>query len=299
VKPVQPLYDVLPSPNAGAPDFTISAEPTASVSQGRTATSRILIMPRGSFDSAVNLTASGLPQGVTAAFAPASTTGSSVMTLTADRSTAPATVTVTISGASGNLSHSTAVKVSVTPILTGTVPVNLSSDFNVTGIYHDGSKFEESNGLDSDGYALSAEAFGAEQVGAEVVFKLGPANAPDAVTSKTIPLPAGKFSSVKILGLAVDGKQERQPFTVNYTDGTSSSFTQSLSDWAGGGDLPGESVAVQMPYRVAGDGSKDANPFNACAYSFTLDSTKTVRSLTLPSNRNVVVFAVTLVPAGK
>jgi alpha-mannosidase len=299
VKPVQPLYDVLPSPSAGAPDFTISAHPTASVSQGRTATSRILVMPRGNFHSAVHLTASGLPEGVTAAFTPASTTGSGVMTLTAVRSATPATATVTISGTSGNLSHENAVKVSVTPILSGTVPVNLSSEFNVTGIYRDGSKFEASNSLDGGGYALSAEAFGSEQVGDEVVFKLGPANAPDAVTSKTIPLPAGKFSSVKILGLAVEGKQETQPFTVNYTDGTASSFTQSLSDWAGGGDLRGESVAVQMPYRLAGDGSKDANPFNACAYSFDLDSTKAVRSLTLSSNRNVLVFAVTLVPAGK
>ncbi len=74
---------------------------------------------------------------------------------------------------------------------------------------------------------------------------------------------------------------------------------QSLSDWSAGGDLPGESVAVQMPYRLVGDGSKDGNPFNACSYSFVLDSTRTVSSIILPGNRNVLVFAITLVPVGK
>jgi alpha-mannosidase len=297
VKPVQPLYDVLPSPNAGEPDFTISSSPRISISEGRTATARILVMPRGSFSGAVNLVASGLPEGVTAAFTPVGASGSSIMTLTASPSATPATATVTISGTSGELSHSAAIQLSVTPVLTGTVAVDLSSSFNITGIYHDGAKFDVSKSLDSDGFALSAQAFGTEPVGDEVVFKLGPADAPDAVTGKTIPLPSGKFSSLKILGVAVDGNQEAQTFTVNYADGTSAPFTQSLSDWAGGGDLPGESIAVQMPYRLAGNGAKDGNPFNACAYSFTLDSTKTVRSVTLPANRNVLVFAMTLVPA--
>jgi len=299
VRPAQPLYDVLPSPNAGAPDFTISAPPEISVSQGRSATTRILTMPRGSFEGSVNLSALGLPDGVTAAFSPASTTGSSVLTFAASPTTASATAAITISGTSGNLSHNATTKLSVTPILTGTVPVNLSSVFNVTGIYKDGSKFDASTSLDGDGYALSEQAVGADPVGVEVVFRLGPANAPDAVTSKTIALPSGKFSSLKILGLAVEGNQKKQTFTVDYTDGTSSPFTQSLSDWAEGGNLLGESVAVQVPYRLAADGSKDGNPFNLCAYSFALDGTKTVRSISLPSNRNVLVFAITLVPAGK
>ncbi|AXC11943.1 glycosyl hydrolases 38-like [Acidisarcina polymorpha] len=299
VKPAQPLYDVLPSPNAGAPDFTISAAPRISVSQGRSATTGVLLMPRGSFNGTVKFSASGVPDGVTATFNRDSATGANVMTLTASRAAAPATAEVTIAGTSGNLSHRVAIEVAVTPILSGTVPVDLSSAFNVTGIYKDGSKFDATSSLDGGGYSLSAEALGADPVGDEVVFKLGPANAPDAVSGKTIELPPGNFSSLKVLGIGVEGSQEMQSFAVNYTDGSSSSFTQSLSDWAGGGDLPGESIAARMPYRLAGDGSKDGNPFNLCAYSFALDAAKTVRSLTLPSNRNVLVFAVTLVPAAR
>ncbi len=298
-EPVQPLYDVLPSPNAGAPDFSISASPAASVSQGMTSTSRILMMPRGSFDGKVKLTVSGLPEGVSARFNPEFAAGSSTLTLTAAKSAAPATTTITVSGASGELSHSATTALSVTPVLTGTVPVNLSSAYNVSGIYRNGSKFEPAASLDAGGYALSEETLGTEQVGDEVVFKLGPANVADAVSSKTVDLPADKFASIRILATAVEGNQDNQIFTVNYTDGTSASFTQTLSDWAGGGDVHGESLAARAPYRLAGDGSTDANPFNLYVYSFSLDSTKQVRSVTLPENRNVAVFAVTLVPPGK
>ncbi|HEY1759460.1 MAG TPA: hypothetical protein VGG72_29070 [Bryobacteraceae bacterium] len=84
---------------------------------------------------------------------------------------------------------------------------------------------------------------------------------------------------------------------MTYADGTSATFTQSLSDWSGGGHLHGESVAARMPYRVIADGSRDGNPFNLFAYSFPLDGHKGVSSVSLPGNRNVVVLAATLVPA--
>jgi hypothetical protein len=191
------------------------------------------------------------------------------------------------------------MSLSVTPVLTGTVPVNLTSAYNVSGIYTKGSRFESAASLDAGGYALSEETLGAQQIGDEVVFKLGPANVADAVSSKAVDLPADKFASIRILATAVEGNQNHQIFTVNYADGTSASFTQTLSDWAGGGDVHGESLAVRVPYRLTGDGSTDANPFNLYAYSFSLDSTKQVRSVTLPENRNVAVFAITLVPPGK
>jgi alpha-mannosidase len=299
IHPAQPLYDVLPSAQAGAPDFTISASPSSALPQGRTATSRILVMPRGNFSGTVDLTATGLPQGVTVAFDPVTTTGTSVLTLSAGRSAPPATSTVTISGASGNLSHSIATSLSVTPVLSGTVPVDLSTVFNVTGIYKDGGKFASDDSLDGGGYALSAKTLAADPVGDGVVFKLGPAGAPDAVTGKTVLLPAGQYTSLKLLALAVEGNQAMQNFAVTYADGTSTSFTQSLSDWASSSTLPGESVAVRTPYRLVGDGSVDANPFNLSAYSFALDSNKQVRSISLPGDRNVLIFAITLVPATK
>lgn len=296
-KPAQPLYDVLPSPNAGAPDFTLSTSGADSVSQGRTATSRVLILPFSGFESPVKLSASGMPQGVTATFAPAFTTGASVMTLTASHSALPATSMITISGSSAGTTHSTTVPLSIMPIVKGTVPVDLSSAFNTAGIYKKGSRFEPSASLDGGGYALAAETLGPEQVGDQVIFKLGPANAPDAVTGKTIQLPPGKYASLRVLATAVEGPQRGQSFSVSYADGTSSSFNQSLSDWAGSARFHGESAAVEMPYRLAADGSVDGNPFHLWAYHFQLDPSKEVRSVTLPSNRNVLVLALTLVPS--
>ena len=76
--------------------------------------------------------------------------------------------------------------------------------------------------LDKVGYAFSRQLLGDEQVGAGVIFNLGQANAPDAVTSKTVTLPADDFSSLKILASGVNGNQEMQTFGVNYADGTSS-----------------------------------------------------------------------------
>ncbi len=300
--PVQPLYDVLPSPTAGAPDFMISAPKAVAVSEGRTATAQVFVMPRGGFDGNVKLSASGLPAGVTASFSPAVTTGASTVTLKASSAASsgrlPAQSTVTITATAGELSHTAGTTLSLMPILKGTLPVDLSSVYNVPAIYNDGAKFTESASADGGGYAFSARALGTEQVGDEVMFKLGPANAPDAVTGKTVTLPVGKFTSLKLLATAVDGNQRRQVFTVTYADGTSSSMTQTLSDWssAGNSSVTGESSAVNVPYRLAADGSTDANSFSLFAYSLTLDPSKEVRSLTLPANRNVLLFAATLVP---
>jgi alpha-mannosidase len=134
-------------------------------------------------------------------------------------------------------------------------------------------------------------------VGAGVVFKLGPADAPDAVSGKTVALPAGKFSSLRLLAVAVNGSQEMQNFTVTYVDGSSASFTQTLSDWSDPGSAKGESLAAEMGFRVMNDGTKDGNPFYTHAYSFPLDPGKTVKSISLPANREVLVLGITLVPS--
>ena len=138
IKPVQPLYDELPSPNAGPNDFTLSmSSSNNSVPQGRTGKGRLFITQMGSFDGDVELTASRLPEGVTAAFSPVNKLGSRAMTLSASRSASLGKTTVTINGKSGNLSHTITTTLTVTPIANGTVPVDLSSSYNVTGIHKD------------------------------------------------------------------------------------------------------------------------------------------------------------------
>ena len=105
--------------NTSSPAFTISASPTSvSVVQGSSGTSTISTAVSGGFASAIALTASGEPTGVTVGFSPASIAspgaGSSLMTLTVASSTATGTYTVTINGTGGGITHTTSVSLTVT-----------------------------------------------------------------------------------------------------------------------------------------------------------------------------------------
>jgi hypothetical protein len=104
---------------ATAPNFTISASPASlSVAAGGTGTSTISTTISGGFNSAVSLSASGLPSGVTAAFSPTSIaapgSGSSTLTFTASSTAAAGTSTITINASGGGLSHSTTVSLTIT-----------------------------------------------------------------------------------------------------------------------------------------------------------------------------------------
>jgi hypothetical protein len=127
-------------------------------------------------------------------------------------------------------------------------------------------------------------------------FTLGAAGTSDAVSGTTIALPAGNDSTVSLLAAAVNGNQPNQTFIVTYTDGTISSFTQSVSDWYTPQNYAGESPALKMAYRIAPSGATSNGPIYVYGYSFAINSAKTVQSISLPNNRNVVVLAVDLSP---
>jgi hypothetical protein len=98
------------------PNFTLQASPaTLTVARGSSGTSTIAIT-RTAFTSAVTLSASGLPAGVTASFNPTSTSGnSSTLTLSASATAATGTSTVTVSGTGGGLTRTTTLSLTVTP----------------------------------------------------------------------------------------------------------------------------------------------------------------------------------------
>ena len=131
-----------------------------------------------------------------------------------------------------------------------------------------------------------------------VLFNFGPADQLDAIgcAGQKVLLPQGQYSSLMFLATGIQGNQASQTFTVDYTDGTTATFTQSLSDWYTPQTYPGESEAVAMAYRNFDDGTKDNRTFNLYSYRFAIDSGKTVQSVSLPNNPNVVVLAITLVP---
>ena len=71
------------------------------------------------------------------------------------------------------------------------------------------------------------------------------------------------------------------PFSANVFDAAPQNFA-------------GETEAVAMSYRNSASGSKNTGLFNLYAYSFALDSSKTVQSVILPSDPDVVILAATL-----
>jgi len=104
---------------ASTGDFGIGASPTSiSLAQGSQGTSTVTTTISGGFNSAISLTASGVPNGTTVSFSPnpiaAPGTGSSTMTLSVGANTAVGTYPITVTGSGGGVQHSTTVTLTVT-----------------------------------------------------------------------------------------------------------------------------------------------------------------------------------------
>jgi hypothetical protein len=277
-----------------APDFALTLAPgSLSVVEGATGTSAISITATNGFTGNVALSASALPSGVTASFSALGNSGLLLGTFVAAGSAVAGTSQVTVTATSGSLSHSAVLKLTVVAPSAGTASVNLSPYYNVSGSAVDYLPFT-GGGLDAGGRSYSGLLLGASQSVGGTVFSLGPMGVSDAVSGQTVKLPAGQFTTLKLLATGANGNQPGQVFTVTYTDGTTASFTQSLSDWCTPQSYSGESKAVPMTYRDNSTGTIDSRTLYLYGYSFSLNSAKTVSTITLPQNRNVVVLAITL-----
>jgi kumamolisin len=113
------------------PAFAISASPSSvSVVQGSKGTSTITTTVSGGFDSAIGLSASGQPSGVTVSFNPTSIaapgSGSSTVTLAAASTTQTGTYLITITGTGGGITHTATISLTVTAPGTGNFTISVS-----------------------------------------------------------------------------------------------------------------------------------------------------------------------------
>ncbi len=186
-------------------------------------------------------------------------------------------------------------QVAVYGLLGSTVSVSLAAAANVVAIGTLGTAVSD-GGIDGAGHAFAANLLGTSVSWSGATFALGSPNSLDAVSNSPITLPAGNYSSVKLLGAAVNGKQVNQTFVVTYTDGTTQSFIQSLS----GSYLPqhytGESIVSTTAYRIKPTGAALQGPWHLYGYSFEINKAKTVGSIALSQSRSVVVLSIDLVP---
>src|SRR5271165_5922446 len=100
------------------PSFTISASPSSlTVPAGNQGTSAITTSISSGFNSAITLSASGVPSGTTVSFSPnpipAPGSGSSTMTVAVSSATPPGTYPITVTGNGGGMQQSTTVSLVV------------------------------------------------------------------------------------------------------------------------------------------------------------------------------------------
>jgi len=282
-------------------DFAISASPSIlNAAPGAGLQVAVSIGPVGTFASPVALSLTGAPQGVTASFSPASSAGNSTLTLSVGSQVAAGVHILNIAGSSGSLNHASTIGLVVSVSATPAVPVDLSTSYNVTGISVDGNPFLAGLGACC---AYSANLLGTSLVSQNVPFLFGPASngiAPpwNAVISDVkVPLPAGRFGAVQVLTSGKGGNQPAQAFVANYSDGTSDTFTQSVSDWNTPQNYPGETIVSTMAYSNQLSGAKVATKAYLYNYAFTLDVCKDATSFVLPKITNLNTLALTMVPA--
>ncbi|HEX3146288.1 MAG TPA: hypothetical protein VHQ64_20100, partial [Pyrinomonadaceae bacterium] len=111
---LHPIIDIVFNPS-----FTISSSTQSlTIARGNAGGATITSALSGNFNSTISLSASGLPSGATATFAPASFgapgSGSSNLTIAAGASTPPGTYNVTVSGTGGGQTHSMNINVTIT-----------------------------------------------------------------------------------------------------------------------------------------------------------------------------------------
>ena len=283
------------------PTFGLALAPTMLyLNQNDDTTATVTVAPENGFSGRVEVSLAGsLPAGVMGAILRGKTPDTRRLALVARANALTGTSNpISITAQSGDLSQSFSSAVLAVSAAVGKggggTPVNLSSAYNTNAIYDDGVKFSSQGGL--GGYAYSSKLLTPARVLNGIQFNFGKADIADAVagSGQIIQLPAGNFTTLQLLATGINGEQASQPLTVTYTDGTTARFTQGFSDWYSPSNNLDEAEAVAMPYRNVQDGTKDTRPFNLYAYAFLLDSTRQVKSFTLPNNSNVIVLAATL-----
>lgn len=115
--------------------------------------------------------------------------------------------------------------------------------------------------------------------------------------ASTTPQLAG---SLTVLAAATNGNKPASLFTITYTDGSTSTVTQGISDWFHSAAYPGETIVAKTTKWIMPTGVEQTAPTSSLAlygYVFPLSAGKTVKSLTLPPTRNITIFGLAVNPA--
>jgi hypothetical protein len=188
------------------------------------------------------------------------------------------------------------------------VPVNLTSYYNIIGIYTDGHSIPSNGGFGGNGYAFSANLLGqvreSNGLGAILswrgqIFSLAAANAANGVSQTTVNLPrSAPYSQLLILASTAWGyaSSVNGVFVVTYTDSSTATSNFDMSDWCQPKYYAGETIVSSQAFRLSGTSQDYSHPNYIYGYSINVDKTRNLSTLKLPPISNVVVFAIDVMP---
>jgi kumamolisin len=207
------LISALTGSSTTTPGYSLSASPASvSIVRGSSGSSTITSTASGGFNSAVALSASGQPSGVTIGFTPASITGtgSSSMSITVASTVAAGTYAITVSGVSGSTTEKTTVSLTVAAAVSGSFSVSVSP---TSGYLDQGQS----------GYAVvTVTASG----GFDSAVTLSATGVPSGVTSSFSPTSiTGSGSSDFTLTVSRSAPIGTYPITITGTSGTTTHST--------------------------------------------------------------------------
>ncbi len=207
-------------PNCGAtPDFSISASPSSvSVAQGSSGMSTITTTALNGFNSAITLSATGQPSGVTVSFNPnpiaAPGSGSSTMTMAVGSTVAAGTYTITVTGTGAGVTHTTAVSLTV---LTAGADFSISASPNAVTVARrtSGTSTITTTALNGFNSSIALSASGQPR-GVTVSFNPATVAAPGSGTS-TMTIAAGNNAALGTSTITVTGKGGGNTHTTTVT----------------------------------------------------------------------------------
>ena len=260
-----------------APDFTISASPSSiSILPGGCAVYTVSTTALNGFTGTVGLSQSGAPSGSSAIFNPLSINGagSSTLTVCTPTSTPGGSYTITITGISGSLIHSTAVilvvqdfSLSATPA-SQTVAAGTGTSYTVSTTAING--FTGSVSLSISGFPSGTTATfnptsitGADSSTLTVTTST---STPGGTYTLTITGTSGSVShstTVTLIVTAPDFTIDATPASLSVTRGSSGNYTVTIGAVSGFNGavnlsvtgLPGRTTATFTPTSVTGSGT--------------------------------------------
>jgi len=322
---------VLPPP-APSPNFTLSASPASlTVTQGSSGNSTITVTPSGGFTGSVNLSASGLPSGVTTTFGTNPTTSTSVVTLAASGTATTGTFTVTITGTSGTLTHTTTISLTVKAVTSpnfslsaspSSVTVVQGNSGNTTISVTPSGGFTGSVSLSASGLPSGVTAsFGTNPTTSTSVLTFtASATATTGTATVTITGTSGALSHSTTVTLTVNSAStgnfslSASPSSQTVTAGNSASYTATITPSGGFtgsvtlsvSGLPSGATARFSVNPVAGSGNSTLTVNTSSStptgsYTLTVTGTSTSPSLTHSTTVTLVVnsFSVSATPSSE